>query len=187
MRYLRTQLKTGHTMDPKLAVEACIALRALARANPKIDAYSFISEIADAHYGSSFTAFLAAAVAHIERAQRVAERFTNWRTSKLTDPPPLMKPDPIGTPLRPLHRFRGASIDVNALLSTTVAVRASDREKNKSRAASFVRTLDVAFDGGTDDLLRALVELVERDRRFARRFRNWRRAAADRKGKVSPR
>ena len=65
-------------MDPKLAVEACIALRALARANTKIDAYSFISEIAAAHYGSSFAAFLAAAVAHVERAQRVAERFTNW-------------------------------------------------------------------------------------------------------------
>ncbi|MBV9069412.1 MAG: hypothetical protein JO093_18715 [Acidobacteria bacterium] len=170
-------------MDPQLAIEACIALRKLARANPKVDAYSFISEIAGAHFGSSFTAFLVAAVAHVERAQRVADRFRDWRTSKLTHAPLLMKPDPVGAPIRPLHRFRGASIDVNALISTTVAVRASDRETSKSRAASFIRTLDVAYDGGTDDLLRALVELVERDRRFARRFRSWRRAAAHRAGR----
>jgi len=187
MRYLRAQAKAGYTVEPQLVIDACIALRTLGRTNPKIDAYSFIAEIADAYYGGSFEVFLAAVVAHVERAQRLADRFQHWRVHKLSRRPIIGKPDPIGTPLRALRRFRDDTIDINAIVATTLAVRAYDREQRKPRAAAFIRTLDVAYNGAVDGLLRALVELAERDRRFARRFRSWRRAKARRQQQGRPR
>jgi hypothetical protein len=39
-----------------------------------------------------------------------------------------------------------------------------------------VATLSLAYDGWTSPFIRALLAYAERDRRFARCFRSWRRA-----------
>jgi hypothetical protein len=107
MRYVRAVATAGFTVDIPVIINACLAVRPLSRINPRIDARSFESEVGDAFYGGSFLSFVDAAVAHLERSQRLADRFRRWRTGKLSDPPLLIKPNPIGTPYRPIRRFRG--------------------------------------------------------------------------------
>lgn len=179
MRYVRVAAKDGYTVDVAAIVNASIAVRALARTNPNIAATSFVGELADA-YIRWFTLFLECAAAHVERAQRVADRFRYWRASKQPHPPLLGKPDAIGSPSRRIRHFRDENLCANAVLRTALAVRALEREEGKDRQLRFVADLDAAFEGHTLELLEALILLVERDRRFARRFRSWRRAKAAR-------
>jgi hypothetical protein len=179
MRYYRVAAKAGFTVDVPVVVNACLAVRPLSRINHRINAASFESEVGDAFYGS-FLSWVDAAVAHLERSQRLADRFRRWRASKLADPPLLGKPDPIGTAYRPIRRFRGSMLDVNAVLATLLAVRAFDREQHKNCETEFRKTLHDVYRPSSATFLEALVTLVERERRFARRFRSWRRAKAAR-------
>lgn len=179
MRYYRMAAKGGFTVDIPVIVNACLAVRPLSRINHRIDACSFESEVGDAFYGS-FLSFVDAAVAHLERSQRLADRFRRWRASKLADPPVLGKPSPIGTPYRPIRRFRGSLLDVNGVLATLLAVRAFDREEHQSRETEFRKTLYDVYRTSSSPFLDALLTLAERERRFARRFRSWRRAKAAR-------
>lgn len=179
MRYIRVLATAGFTVDIRVIVNACLAVRPLSRINPRIDACSFESEVGDAFYGS-FLSFVDAAVEHLERSQRLADRFRHWRASKLSDPPLLGKPNPIGTAYRPIRRFRGSMLDVNAVLATLLAVRAFDREEHQIREIEFRKTLHDVYRTSSSPFLDALLTLVERERRFARRFRSWRRAKAAR-------
>jgi hypothetical protein len=175
MRYYRVAAKAGFTVDVPIVVNACLAVRPLSRINYRVDAASFESEVGDAFYGS-FLSWVDAAVAHLERSQRLADRFRRWRASKLADPPVLGKPDPVGTPNRPIRRFRGSMVDVNAVLATLLAVRAFDREEHKNCETEFRKTLHDVYRDNSSAFLAALLTLIERERRFARRFRSWRRA-----------
>jgi len=179
MRYTKVEAKEGYVVDVAAIVNASIAVRALARTNRNVAAANFVGELADV-YLRWFMLLLEAAVAHVERAQRVADRFRTWRASKQDVPPLLGEPDPIGSSSRRIRRFGDATTYVNAVLRTTLAVRALDREEGTDRELRFVGDLDAAFAGNALELLEALVLLAERDRRFARRFRSWRRAKAAR-------
>jgi hypothetical protein len=59
-------------------------------------------------------------------------------------------------------------------------VRAFDREENQSREIEFRKTLNDVYRHSASPFLDALLTLAERERRFARRFRSWRRAQAAR-------
>ena len=179
MRHIRVLAKRGFTVEVPVVVNACLAVRALSHINRAIDAVSFESEVGDAFYGS-FLSWVDAAVAHLERSQRLADRFRRWRASKMSDPPILGKPSPIGTSYRPIRRFRGSMLNVNGVLATLLAVRAFDREEHQVREIEFRKTLYDVYNEDSSPFLGALLTLVERERRFARRFRSWRRAKAAR-------
>lgn len=181
MRYTRVRATAGYTVDPLVVADACIAARKLARNHPRIDLYNFISGIADAHL-DWFDLFLDSVVLHVERAQRITNRFRTWRNSKRRRPRIVGKPDPIGAPSRRVRRFRDDFMDINAPIATTLAVRAFDREEHTNSSQGFVQLLAKAYEGSIYSLIEAFVELVERDRRVARRFRSWRRAKANRHG-----
>lgn len=186
MRYTRVRATAGYTVDPLVVVNACIAARKLARNHPRIDLYNFISGIADAHR-DWFALFLDSVVMHVERAQRITNRFRTWRNTKRQHPRVIGKPDPIGWPSRRVRRFRDDFMDINAPIATTLAVRALDREEHTDTSYGFVQLLGKAYQGQMYALIEAFIELAERDRRVARRFRSWRRAEAKRRGKVRSR
>ncbi|MBV8519294.1 MAG: hypothetical protein JO197_18010 [Acidobacteria bacterium] len=186
MRYTRVRATAGYTVDPLVVVNACVAARELARNHPRIGLYNFISGIADAHLGW-FDLFLDSVVMHVERSQRVTNRFRTWRNSKRQRPRVIGKPDPIGAPSRRVRRFRDHFMDINAPIATTLAVRALDREEHTNTSHDFVQLLRRAYQGQIYALIEAFIELVERDRRFARRFRSWRRAKARRQQQGRPR
>jgi hypothetical protein len=175
VRYTRVRATAGYTVDPLVVANACIAARELARNNPRIDLYNFISGIADAHL-DWFDLFLDSLVMHVERAQRITDRFRTWRNSTREHPCIIGKPDPIGSASRRVRRFRDSFMDINAPIATTLAVRALDREEQTNNSHGFVQLLRKAYQGHILALLEAFVELVERDRRVARRFRSWRRS-----------
>ena len=168
-------------VDTRALLEAALAMRVLARTSPRVelDVPSFIGETLSEAYDGSLPIFLTELAAYVERAQRVADRFRSWRYSKEGGDEPLRRPEPIGTPFRPIRRFRD-DVEVSGVVSTVLAVRALDREGGKPRERRFVTDLAAAFDGWTSQFIHALIVYAERDRRFARRFRSWRRAKAAR-------
>jgi hypothetical protein len=172
----------AESIDVAAIIKAGLALRDLARTDARMRHVftSFVHEDLTDGRRHSASIFIAATVLYMERAQRVAHRFRTWRASKCAVPPLLGKPDPIGTQNHPVRRWRRDSFDVNAVLSTVLAVRALDREEGTSHERGFVATLSLAYDGWTSPFIRALLAYAERDRRFARRFRSWRRAKAAR-------
>ena len=176
----------AESTDVAAIINAGLALRDLAKTDARMqDVFtSFVHEALTAGRPYSASIFIAAAVLYMERAQRVAIRFRTWRASKYAVPPLLGQPEPIGTQHHPVRRWRHDSFDVNTVLSTVLAVRALDREEETSHEREFVATLSLAYDGWTSPFIAALLAYAERDRRFARRFRSWRRAKAARA--VSP-
>lgn len=170
----------AESVDVGAIINAGLALRDLAKTDARMhDVFtSFVHEALTDGRRHSAAIFITAAAVYMERAQRVARRFRTWRASKCAVPPLLGKPDPIGTQNHPVRRWRRDSFDVNAILSTVLAVRALDREEETSREREFVATLSLAYDGWTSPFIQALLAYAERDRRFARRFRSWRRAKA---------
>jgi hypothetical protein len=168
-------------VDIPAVIEAGLALRALGRtnANIKLHVPTFITELLGETYGRSLSVFILETVACIERRQRVADRFRSWRHSQGHRSRPLGKPDPIGTPSRAIRRMIG-TIDVGGILSTVVAMRALDREGGETRTPRFLADLAAAFDGWASYFIWSMLDYAERDRRFARRFRSWRRAKAAR-------
>lgn len=179
MRHYRN---AAESIDVAAIINAGLALRDLAKTDARMhDVFtSFVHEALTDGRRHSASIFITAAVVYMERSQRVARRFRTWRASKCAVPPLLGKPDPIGTQNHPVRRWRRDSFDVNAVLSTVLAVRALDREDETSREREFVAILSLAYDGWTSPFIRALLAYAERDRRFARRFRSWRRAKAAR-------
>jgi hypothetical protein len=179
MRHYRN---AAESVDIAAIINAGLALRDLAKTDARMhDVFSsFVNEALTDGRRHCVSIFIAATVVYMERAQRVAERFRTWRDSKHPDPPPRMRPDPIGTQSRPVRRWRRDSFDANAVLSTVLAVRALDRDEQTSHEREFVATLSLAYDGWTNPFIRSLLAYAERDRRFARRFRSWRRAKAAR-------
>jgi hypothetical protein len=179
MRHYRN---AAESIDVAAIIKAGLALRDLAQTDARMqDVFtSFVHEALTDGRRHSASIFIAATVLYMERAQRVARRFRTWRASKCPFPPLLGKPDPIGTQNHPVRRTRRESFDVNAVLSTVLAVRALDREEETSRERDFVAILSLAYDGWTSPFIRELLAYAERDRRFARRFRSWRRAKAAR-------
>jgi hypothetical protein len=177
MRHYRN---TAESVDVGAIIKAGLALRDLSKTDARMQDVlsSFTNEALTDGRRHWVSIFIAATVVYMERAQRVAERFRTWRDSKHPDPPPRMRPDPIGTQSRPARRWRRDSFDANAVLSTVLAVRALDREEQTSRERDFVATLALAYDGWSNPFIRSLLAYAERDRRFARRFRSWRRAKA---------
>jgi hypothetical protein len=172
----------AESVDVAAIINAGLALRDLTKTDARMHDFfaTFMHEaLTDGRRGwVSF--FITANVLYMERAQRVAERFWSWRGSKLQHPPLRGKPSPIGTQSHPVRRTRRESFDVNAVLSTVLAVRALDREEQTSHERDFVAILSLAYDGWPSPFIRELLAYAERDRRFARRFRSWRRAKAAR-------
>ncbi|HJQ37364.1 MAG TPA: hypothetical protein VKB93_09515 [Thermoanaerobaculia bacterium] len=177
MRHYRN---AAESIDVAAIINAGLALRDLAMTDARMhDVFtSFVHEALTDGRRHSASIFIMAAAVYMERGQRVARRFRTWRASKCAVPPLLGKPDPIGTQTHPVRRWRRDSFDVNAVLSTVLAVRALDREEETSRERDFVTTLALAYDGWTSPFIWALLAYAERDRRFARRFRSWRRSKA---------
>ena len=179
MRHYRN---AAESVDVAAIINAGLALRDLAKTDARMhDVFtSFVHEALTDGRPPWCSIFIAATVLYMEREIRVARRFRTWRASKCAVLPLLGKPDPIGTQSHPVRRWRRDSFDVNAVLSTVLAVRALDREEQTSHEREFVATLALAYDGWTSPFIRALLAYAERDRRFARRFRSWRRAKAAR-------
>lgn len=167
-------------MDARVIIDACLAVRRLSADQPRIDANTFAGVVADA-YPDWFIYFAQAAVMHIERAQRVADRFVRWRAGWRLRRQRHVKPAPVGSPGRPFRRFRMCSPYINAVIAKWLELRALDRAEDKSREHRFFLDLvKQTYAGGAYAALDALVTLAERDRRFARRFRSWRRSKAAR-------
>lgn len=176
-------------VDIPAVIDAGLALRALAKTCPAVHEAnpSFVYEVLGESYRSSLAIFISEIVAYAERSQRFANRFRTWRQAKRHGSAPMVKPDRVGAPQRPVRRMR-ESVNVEGVVSTVLAVRALDREaRSKARESRFVSDICAAYKGWTACFIYALLVYAERDRRVARRFRSWRRSAANRRGKVRSR
>src|SRR4051812_2837743 len=108
-------------VDIPTMLEMAVPLRALTRTQRSagIDVPAIITEELGKAYARALPIYIAELAAYIERAQRVADRFRSWRYSKSGGDEPLRKPEPIGTPFRPVRRFYD-QFDVSGVVSTVL-------------------------------------------------------------------
>ena len=79
-----------------------------------------------------------------------------------------------------------AQFDLKAILDAALAVRALGRTNDRVSASDFVELVADQYRGWTTEILAALLDYAERERRFARRFRSWRKAQQQRRASERP-
>lgn len=73
-------------------------------------------------------------------------------------------------------------LDIEAIILAGLAVRALARTNPDVSASDVISVLGHAYSGWTAEFIDAVLDYAEREQRFARRFRSWRR----RKASASP-
>lgn len=71
---------------------------------------------------------------------------------------------------------QNAQFDLKAIIDAALAVRALGRTNEQFSASDFVELIAEHYRGWTTEFIGALLDYAERERRFARRFRTWRKA-----------
>lgn len=67
-------------------------------------------------------------------------------------------------------------LDMLAIISAGLALRELGRTHPDIAAGDFIGHLGDVYSGWAAEFIETILDLVERDRRVARRFRRWRRA-----------